>query len=215
MTPDRSSELGERLASWLEQLGLGEHLAAAGLPTFERGADGHVRWTDPGTGRPLTADQLGQLDELLHREGSEPQHAVPVPLLLIARQARVREELLAGPWFTYETLAEVRGTSVNATRFAVHKAQAEHRLLLVPTESGTLVPAFQLTAEGEPRPDLQPVLRPLLAAGMDPWRAWAWLTQPAALLGGRVPEVVAADPDEADLVRHAAVRLAERVADTA
>ena len=74
------------------------------------------------------------------------------------------------------------------------------------------MPAFQLTEAGEPRPDLLPVLEPLLAARMDPWRAWAWLTQPAALLGGQVPERAAADPAEADVVRRAAVRLAERVA---
>ena len=73
------------------------------------------------------------------------------------------------------------------------------------------MPAFQLTADGEPRPDLAPVLEPLLAARMDPWRAWAWLTQPAALLGGQVPERAAADPETADLAAVAAARLAERV----
>ncbi|WP_134742419.1 hypothetical protein [Nocardioides sp. 503] len=213
MTADGAPERGERLARWLDDLGLAPHLADAGLPTFERDADGRARWTDPGTGLPLDADQLEQLDRLLHQEGSEPEHAVPVPLLLIARQARLRQELLDTEWLTYETLAELRGASVNATRFAVHKAQDAHRLLVVATESGTVVPAFQLTPAGEPRPDLAPVIAPLLAAGMDPWRAWAWLTQPVGLLGGQVPQLLAADPDEADLVRHAAVRLAERVAD--
>lgn len=207
-------EPAERLATWLESLGLAEHLAEAGLPTFTRGADGRAHWTDPLTQRPLDADQLDQLDRLLHREGSEPEHAVPVPLLLIARQARVRQELLAGTWFSYETLAELRGTSVNTTRFAVHKANDAHTLLVVATETGTVVPAFQLTDTGELRPELEPVLRPLLAAGMDPWRAWAWLTQPAGLLGGQVPERLAADPAEAELVQHAARRLAERVADS-
>lgn len=205
--------IAERLATWLEGLGLVEHLGAAGLPTFTRDADGAARWTDPGTGRPLDDDQLEQLDRLLHKQGSEPEHAVPVPLLLIARQARLRQELLAGEWFDYESLAALRGTSVNATRFAVHKAHDQHRLLIVATESGTVVPAFQLTASGALRPELGPVLEPLLAARMDPWRAWVWLTQPAGLLGGQVPERLAADPDEADLVQHAARRLAERVAD--
>ncbi|WP_193608130.1 hypothetical protein [Nocardioides lijunqiniae] len=214
MTADSSSPfLGERLARWLDDLGLTPHLAEAGLPTFVRDDEGLPRWSDPRTGLRLDDDQLTQLDRLLHQEGSEPEHAVPVPLLLIARQARVRQELLDTPWLTYETLGALRGTSVNATRFAVHKAQDAHRLLVVATETGTVVPAFQLTDSGEPRPDLQPVLAPLLAAGMDPWRAWAWLTQPVGLLGGQVPERLAADPDEADLVRHAAVRLAERVAD--
>ena len=205
------SEAGERLATWLEELGLATTLAAAGLPTFERDAQGRARWGEPGTGAPLTLDRLGELDRLLHSEGSDPRHAVPVPLVLIARQARLRGELLASPWFTYATLAELRGATLEATRFAVHKAGQTHRLLVVAADERTIVPAFQLTAEGEPRPELEAVLEPLLAARMDPWRAWAWLTQPAALLGGLVPERAAADPATADLVAHAAARLAERV----
>lgn len=210
----RVDELGERLASWLEGLHLATALAEAGLPTFERDAHGRAVWSDPGTGGPITLDRLEELDRLLHSEGSDPEHAVPVPLVLIARQARLRGELLASPWFTYETLAELRGATIEATRFAVHKAAQDHRLLVVAADERTLVPAFQLTDEGEPRPELAAVLEPLLAARMDPWRAWAWLTQPAGLLGGQVPERAAADPATADLVAHAAVRLAERVAAT-
>ena len=78
-------------------------------------------------------------------------------------------------------------------------------------EGATLIPDFQLTADGEVRPELGPVLEPLLAARMDPWKVWAWLTQPAALLGGLVPHEAARDAEEAAIVRHAAVRLAERV----
>lgn len=206
---------GERLAAWLEELHLDAHLAEAGLPTFTRGADG-VAWTDPRTGGRLDDEQLDRLEALLRRDGDEPAHAVPVPLVQLRRRARLREELLASAWFTYETLAEVRGTSVDATRFAVHKAAAAHRLLVVAADERTLVPAFQLTADGEVRADLLPVLEPLLAARLDPWRAWAWLTRPAALLGGLVPEqaVTRSDGDDRvdrDLVLHAAVRLAERL----
>ena len=50
----------------------------------------------------------------------------------------------------------------------------------------------------------------LLASGTDPWRTWAWLTTPAALLGGAVPHEAARDPEELPLVQHAALRLAER-----
>ena len=194
---------GDRLATWLEGLGLAEHLAEAGLPTFTRDAAGRAVWTEP--------DRIAELDLLLHSEGSEPEHAVPVGLVLIARQARLRAALLETPWFTYETLAEVRGASVDATRYAVHKAAQTHRLVVVPVDGGVVVPGFQLTVEGEVRPEVAPLLEPLLAAGMDPWRAWAWLTQPAALTFGRAPEEAVADPETADLVLHAAVRLAERV----
>ena len=194
---------GDRLATWLEGLGLADHLADAGLPTFTRDADGRAVWTEP--------DRIDELDRLLHSEGSEPEHAVPVGLVLIARQARLRAALLETPWFTYETLAEVRGTSVDATRYAVHKAEQTHRLVVVPVEGRVVVPAFQLTDEGEVRPDIAPLLEPLLAARMDPWRAWAWLTQPAALTFGRAPEEAVTDPEMTDLVLHAAVRLAERV----
>ncbi len=194
---------GDRLATWLEGLGLADHLADAGLPTFTRDADGRAVWTDP--------ERLDELDRLLRSEGSEPEHAVPVGLVLIARQARLRAALLETPWFTYETLAQVRGASVDATRYAVHKAEQTHRLLLVVVDGRAVVPAFQLTEAGEVRADIAPLLEPLLAASMDPWRAWAWLTQPAALTFGRAPAEAVADPEMTDLVRHAAVRLAERM----
>lgn len=204
-------DLGQRLATWLDDLGLGAHLSEAGLPTYARDDEGRAHWTDPVTGVPLTPEKLTQIDWLLRSQGDDPDHAVPLSLLQIARQARVRVQLMAGRWFTYETLAAVRGASVDATRFAVHKDARDRRLLIVAEEERTLVPAFQLNDEGAIRPDLEQVIAPLLAAGMDPWRAWAWLTTPAALLGGQVPERAVTDPDEAELVVRAAVHLAARV----
>jgi hypothetical protein len=194
---------GDRLADWLESLGLANALAEAGLPTFTRDADGRAVWSEP--------DQVEQLDRLLHGQGSEPEHAVPVGLVLVARQARLRAALVETSWFGYETLAEVRGASVDATRYAVHKAERTHRLLVIAVEGGVMVPAFQLTDDGEVRSDIAPLLEPLLSAGMDPWRAWSWLTQPAALTLGRAPAEAVGDPELTDLVLHAAVRLAERV----
>ncbi len=202
----------ERLAAWLERTGLVEHLAEAGLPTVHRDAAGRAVWVDPGTGGPLADDGLAELDRLLHQQGSDPRHAVPVPLLQLARRARQRERLLASAWHTYASLARLRGASEAATRYAVHRAADDRRLLLVTDATGVLmVPAFQLDDDGRPRAELTAVLEPLLAARMDPWQAWGWLTEPAALLGGAVPEHAAADPAEHPLVLHAAVRLAERV----
>ncbi|MBM7517638.1 hypothetical protein [Nocardioides nitrophenolicus] len=201
---------GEQLAHWLEGLGLADQLAAAGLPSFERDLGGVVRWRDPGTGAALTDDQLAELDRVLHQDGEDPAYAVPLALVQLRRQAEVRAGLLASPTHDYAGLARLRGVSENAARFAVHKAAERHALLVVPHDAGVLVPAFQLDARGELRPELGAVLEPLLAARMDPWRVWAWLTQPAGLLGGRIPHEAARDGDEVAIVRHAAVRLAER-----
>lgn len=208
---DRAGGRAERLATWLEGLGLAEQLGEAGLPTYERDADGAARWTDPGTGEPLSDDQLVELDGLLHQQGDDPGHAIAVALVQLRRRAEVREQLLADGWHSYASLGELRGTTEDATRFAVHKAANRGALLVVPHRSSSIVPAFQLTVDGELRPDLGPVLEPLLTARMDPWSAWAWLTRPVALLSGAVPEVASRDPQEALIVRHAALRLAERV----
>lgn len=204
--------LAFELASWLEGLGLAGHLADAGLPHYQRDADGTPRWRDPATGKAMSTDQLRALEAMLRNQGDEPEHGVPLKLLQVARQAKVRELLTVTPTHTYESLAELRGDSVNAARFFVHKGSDENRVLLVRLEEKVLIPAFQFDAAGAPRDDLAEVVTPLLAAGMDPWQVWGWLTQPAALLGGAIPAEAAADPEEAAIVQHAARRLAENIA---
>lgn len=208
---DLDPSLAEQTAAWLEALGLDEHLAEAGLPTFIRDDDGLVLWHDVDGQTPLSVERLLQLDRSLRSQGDDPTHAVPVPLVLLARKARLRRVLYEAEQPGYDRLAAVRGTSVNATRFAAHKAKESADLLLVAAGDEVLLPAFQFDGAGQVRTELAPVLRALLGAGMDPWDAWIWLTQPAGLLGGEVPEQLAADPDEAELVAHAAVRLAERI----
>jgi hypothetical protein len=205
-----SADLAERLAAWLEDLDLAGQLGAAGLPTFDRGADGRARWRDPATGGSLDADRLEELDRLLRSEGEEPRHAVPIELVRLRREGRVRAALLDGGWLDYAGVAQLRGVSENAARFALHKAAERHGVLLVQHGDRTLVPAFQLDDDGQVRSELAPVLEPLLASGADPWRTWAWLTTPAGLLGGAVPHESARDPEELPVVQHAAVRLAER-----
>lgn len=141
----------------------------------------------------------------------DSQYDVDLGQLLRDRHQQLRTELIATDWLDYAALAEVRGATLDATRYAVHKAAQQHQLLVVPVDDGVVVPAFQLAAEGVARPELVPLLELLLGAGMDPWRAWAWLTQPAALTLGRAPEEAVTDPEMTDLVRHAAARLAEHV----
>ncbi|TIC80163.1 hypothetical protein [Nocardioides sp. GY 10127] len=209
---EETQRLGTELADWLDGLGLLPHLAEAGLPTVERTGAGVPVWRE-ADGTPLSLERLRELETELRGQGEDPRHAVPVGLIQVARRAETRARLLASPTHTYASLAALRGVSENAARFAVHKAAQERRLLLVPAPDGgdVLVPAFQLLEDGEPRPELSPVLEPLLAAQGDPFAVWSWLTQPAALLGGAVPEVLATDPDEADVVVTAAIRLGERM----
>ena len=207
--PDVPPPLAAELADWLERLGLAGQLTAAGLPTYDRHGD-VVRWRDPATGEELDAERLAELDRALRSVGDDPAHGVPVELVRLRRDAEVRQSLLDGGWLDYAGVGRLRGTSENAARFALHKAAQRRGVLLVQHEGGTLVPTFQLDATGQVRDELLAVLEPLLAAGVDPWRAWIWLTTPAALLGGAVPHEAARDPEELLVVQHAAVALAER-----
>ena len=106
-----SGDLAGRLAAWLEELGLADQLAAAGLPTYERDDDGTVRWTDPATGEPLPEDRLAELDALLRSEGEDPTHAVPIALVRLRREGRVRAALLDGGWVDYAEVGRLRGIS--------------------------------------------------------------------------------------------------------
>ena len=169
-----------------------------------------VRWRDPATGEELDTERLAELDRALRSLGDDPAHGVPVELVRLRRDAEVRQSLLDGGWLDYAGVGRLRGASENAARFALHKAAQRRGVLLVQHEGGTLVPAFQLDDTGEVREELLAVLEPLLAAGVDPWRAWIWLTTPAALLGGAVPHEAARDPEELPVVQRAAVALAER-----
>ncbi len=203
-------DLAGRLASWLEGLGLADQLSAAGLPTYEHGADGLVHWRDAATGEPRGPDRLVDLDRMLHSLGDDPTHAVPIALVRLRRESRLRAALLDGGWLDYAGVGRLRGASENAARFELHKASERRTVLLVPHEGATLVPSFQLDDQGEVREELLAVLEPLLTAKVDPWRVWIWLTTPAALTGGAVPHEAARDPEELPIVRHAAVALAER-----
>lgn len=204
-------EHSERLAQWLESLGLHEHLAEAGLPSMVRDCHGRATWRDPGTGQPLTSEQLEQLDVLLHDQGEDPAQGIPLSLVQLRRKAKRRAELLASPWFTYESLAQAWGITVSAARFAVHKASNAGELLVVPRgeDEESIVPAFQLDASGHVREELIPVLQTLAGPTVDAWATWSWLTGPVALLSGDIPAEVVRDPEDAPIVLRAAQALAK------
>ena len=204
---------------WVLHVDLDQFIAAvevrrrpdlAGLPVVVRGHDGRAHWQEQATGEPLSAARLAELATLLHAQGEDPRHGVPVELVRLARQARLREELVASAWFTYASLAELWQVSDASARFRVTKAANAGTLLTVPTELALLVPAFQLDEAGEVRADLAAPLAALLGAGTDPWLVWSWWTTPAALLSGEVPQEAVRDPLRRGDVDHAARRLAGR-----
>jgi hypothetical protein len=111
-----------------------------------------------------------------------------------------RAELLAAEWLTLTELAARRGDpEVGPTGAWVAGRLRARALIAVPAgDRSIVVPAFQVTPAGDPRPELLPLLEALSGAGLDGWTRWAWLTKPADELDGAVPERVAAtDPDRA------------------
>lgn len=139
-----------------------------------------------------------------------PDSVSPASLRQATREAAHRQHLLQTPTYTYEDLRLLRGdTSVQATRTAVSRMVAKRILFTVPVANRrVVVPAFLLTDEGRPRPELAPILAPLMDAGVGPWQLWTWLTSPTGLLSGGVPADMAADPEEAPRAAVAARRFA-------
>ncbi len=115
------------------------------------------------------------------------------------RQAADRARLLASGALTLTELAARRGDlDVGLTGSWVAARLLERALIALDPRDGTIrVPTFQVTAAGDPRPELRPLLEELLGR-VDGWTAWAWLTSPSGLLDGDVPEQVAVtDPARA------------------
>ncbi|WNG85372.1 hypothetical protein C6A87_015515 [Mycobacterium sp. ITM-2016-00317] len=121
------------------------------------------------------------------------------------RLATHRDALLATPVLTYETLKELRGDArESSTRTWVSRRRDAGDVFTVNHNGRTLIPAFQLDEQGEPRPELQRVLRALISGGVQGWALWTWLTSATSLLSGEVPERLARTAP------HRVLRAAER-----
>ncbi|MGR6966994.1 hypothetical protein ACU610_21270 [Geodermatophilus sp. URMC 61] len=109
-----------------------------------------------------------------------------------------RRPLPAG-WLTLSEVAARRGDVNIAGVGAWVYRQMRDRTLIAAEDGDTIrVPAFLLTADGEPRPELRPLLEVLGSARADGLSRAAWLTTPTDELGGGVPEQVAVtDPARA------------------
>ena len=123
----------------------------------------------------------------------------PVPYATVEqarRLAALRTALLRdGAWST-AAIAEARGITTSNARQWVSRHRKAHRIFTVTHEGETLVPAFLMDEELEPRPAAQEPIRLLHEVGEDGWALWAWFATPSAWIGGRIPaELLASEPE--------------------
>ena len=123
----------------------------------------------------------------------------PVPYATVEqarRLAALRASLLRKGALSTAAIADARGITPNNARQWISRNRKAHRIFTVTHEGETLVPAFLLDDEFEPRPQAQEPIRLLRGAGEDGWALWAWFATPSAWVGGRVPaELLATAPD--------------------
>ena len=86
--------------------------------------------------------------------------------------------------------------TANNARQWISRNRRAGRLFTVTHNGETLVPAFVLNDNLEPRPEPREAIKALRDAGEDGWALWAWFTRPSSWLGGRVPaELLASAPE--------------------
>jgi hypothetical protein len=137
-------------------------------------------------------------DQLARTLGPALADLDPVPYATVEqarRLAALRASLLRQGALSTSAIAAARGMTPNNARQWIHRHRRSHRLFTVAHDGETLVPAFLLDDELEPRPEPQDAIKALREAGEDGWALWAWFATPSGWLGGRVPaEVLASDP---------------------
>ncbi|MGE3834544.1 MAG: hypothetical protein AB7H43_07140 [Acidimicrobiia bacterium] len=123
----------------------------------------------------------------------------PVPYATVEqarRLAALRAALLRDGAWSSAAIADARGITANNARQWVSRHRKAHRIFTVAYEGETLVPAFLLDDELEPRSAAQEPIRLLREAGEDGWALWAWFATPSPWLDGRIPaELLATKPD--------------------
>ena len=123
----------------------------------------------------------------------------PVPYATVEqarRLAALRATLLRGGALSTAAIATARGITANNARQWVSRNRKAQRIFTVAYEGETLVPAFLLDDEFEPRSEAHEPIHLLRDAGEDGWALWAWFATPSAWVGGRVPaELLATAPE--------------------
>lgn len=136
--------------------------------------------------------------ELAHALGPSLADLDPVPYATVQqarRLAALRTSLLRDGAVSTAAIADARGATPNNVRQWVSRHRKAYRIFTVSFEGETLVPAFLLDEEFQPRPVVQEPIRVLRQAGEDGWALWTWFATPSPWIGGRVPAaLLAMDP---------------------
>lgn len=129
----------------------------------------------------------------------------------VRRLTRQRERLLATGAYTTDDLGKLRGdTKPTATHTWLSRRRKANALFTVTHDGNTLIPAFQLDADGRPLEAMAEVLQALAPAQLGDWATWTWFTSGSSWLGGAVPaEVLTENPSR---VARAAMRFASNAA---
>lgn len=132
------------------------------------------------------------VDALLPAEVPSPAGVWHAQRSAEARLALVSEH---GAWTSAELAQRAGSTSANRSALA-SSWRAAGRILGVEWSGRVVFPAFQFTADGQPRPVIAPVLGRLRAAGLDGWQAALWFASPTGWLDDRRPvDVLAGEPE--------------------
>lgn len=161
-------------------------------------------------------EQLGARTAL-HAHVKKAMLGAHMPLVPVATQRQAqrrsanRERLLAVHGYeTHATLATQRKTEVSSVRTWVARTRSEGRMFTVKVSGQTIIPAVQLTPDGQLDEAVSSLVSILRESGMDGWSLWSWLCSPSGLLSGDVPADVAQENPQraAKAARRASAELA-------
>ncbi len=112
------------------------------------------------------------------------------------RLAALRYSLLENGYWSTAAVAEARATTPGNARQWIARHRKANQIFTVTYDGETLVPAFLLNEQLEPRMSAKEPIRLLRGAGEDGWALWAWFISPSPFLGGRIPaEILDSEPD--------------------
>jgi len=122
----------------------------------------------------------------------------PTPIAAVANAARIallRQQLLETGALDYAALAQGRGSSPDAARKWVERAEARNEIITVRYDSRVYTPLCVLDDAFDADPAFQPVIAALAEVGETAWSAWAYLATPSTWLDGDSPvDVIHKDP---------------------